>query len=301
MPYKLAKPDKDGVHLPALVVQKLPQLEENWLRVAVYVLSTHSTDPAEIARALHLQSTAKAKEALVFWKGAGLLEDAQTTPTVPELGKTKPRHLTTPEVVAASETDPMIAGLVQECQRLMGGVIPQGDANIYVSLYVTDGIAPDLILLCCAHFAALGKRSARYIERALHSWIAQGITSCELAEQYLAEIARHAQWAQETAPLFDVQEFNKAETRMIAAWHEEYGFDYAMIVEAVSYAGADKKTVRYVNGILRAWHQKGYKTVKDVIHSGNSETQNVQVSNPHAKSVLKSGMRRAPKFKKAEG
>ena len=42
-------------------------------------------------------------------------------------------HLTTPEVASAAQGDPAIAGLVQECQALMGGVITQADTNIPVS------------------------------------------------------------------------------------------------------------------------------------------------------------------------
>ncbi|MFQ8833826.1 MAG: DnaD domain protein, partial [Ruthenibacterium lactatiformans] len=99
-------------------------------------------------------------------------------------------HLTTPEVASAAQGDPAIAGLVQECQALMGGVITQADTNILVSMYLSDGMPVDMILLGVAHFAALGKRSARYIERALLGWQREGIDSGEAAERYLLANAR---------------------------------------------------------------------------------------------------------------
>ena len=47
------------------------------------------------------------------------------------------------------------------------------------------------------------------------------------------------------------------------------------LAEAIAYAG-EKKNPRYVNGILRAWYTKGYKTVRDVIADSAGTMQNVQ-------------------------
>ena len=173
MAYRLVENKGDSVAVPQLVIAKLPELEDDWLRVALFVVATGETDPARIAAALRLKSPERAQTALVYWKGAGLLEscgepqarggiDAAPAPRA---------HLTTPEVASAAQGDPAIAGLVQECQALMGGVITQADTNILVSMYLSDGMPVDMILLGVAHFAALGKRSARYIERALLGWV----------------------------------------------------------------------------------------------------------------------------------
>ncbi|MEG2395351.1 MAG: DnaD domain protein, partial [Ruthenibacterium sp.] len=67
------------------------------------------------------------------------------------------------------------------------------------------------------------------------------------------------------------------------------------ISEAIAYAG-EHKTVKYVNGILRRWHGKGYKTVRDVMQESAGTMQNMQVSNPDAKTVLDGGMKRVPVF-----
>ena len=160
MAYRLVENKGDSVAVPQLVIAKLPELEDDWLRVALFVVATGETDPARIAAALRLKSPERAQTALVYWKGAGLLEscgepqarggiDAAPAPRA---------HLTTPEVASAAQGDPAIAGLVQECQALMGGVITQADTNILVSMYLSDGMPVDMILLGVAHFAALGKR-----------------------------------------------------------------------------------------------------------------------------------------------
>ena len=227
MAYRLVENKGDSVAVPQLVIAKLPELEDDWLRVALFVVATGETDPARIAAALRLKSPERAQTALVYWKGAGLLEscgepqarggiDAAPAPRA---------HLTTPEVASAAQGDPAIAGLVQECQALMGGVITQADTNILVSMYLSDGMPVDMILLGVAHFAALGKRSARYIERALLGWQREGIDSGEAAERYLRLLDQRAAHEKETAKLLGLADakFTKADSRAIADWYESRG------------------------------------------------------------------------------
>ncbi len=304
MAYRLCKNLGDSIRVPQLVVSKLPQLEDDWLRVALMVIATGETDPARLARELRLKSPEKAREALLFWKGAGLLENCDDAVPVGDIaGASAPRsRITSTEVAAAAHNDPAIAALVQECQRLMGGVITQADTNILVSLYVADGLPVDFILLGVAHFVSLGKRSARYIEKALLGWQAEGIDTVEAAERYLKLLALRSEREAEVARLFHLKDakFTKAEQRAIAVWYEDFQYDESMIVEAIAYAG-EKSSVRYVNGILRAWHSKGYRTVRDVMSSSALNTQNVQPTNPNAKSVLGKGARRVPVFKQTGG
>ncbi|WP_367925550.1 DnaD domain protein [uncultured Ruthenibacterium sp.] len=305
MAYRLCKNLGDSIRVPQLVISKLPQLEDDWLRVALMVISTGETDPARLAHSLRLKSPEKAREALLFWKGAGLLEscDDSGSSTGDLANASKVRsHMTTPEVTAAARNDPAIAALVQESQRLMGGVITQSDTNILVSLYVADGLPVDFILLGVAHFVSLGKRSARYIERALLGWQAEGIDTLEAAERHLKLLTLRSEREAEVARLFHLTDskFTKAEQRLIASWYEEFSYDESMISEAIAYAG-EKQSVRYVNGILRTWYSKGYRTVRDVIKDGALTTQNIQPTNPSAKSVLGKGPRRAPVFKQTGG
>ncbi|MFR1357462.1 MAG: hypothetical protein ACLSBB_09355 [Ruthenibacterium lactatiformans] len=76
MAYRLVENKGDSVAVPQLVIAKLPELEDDWLRVALFVVATGETDPARIAAALRLKSPERAQTALVYWKGAGLLRAA---------------------------------------------------------------------------------------------------------------------------------------------------------------------------------------------------------------------------------
>lgn len=303
MAYRLAENKGDSVAVPRLVFAKLPELEEDWLRVALYMIDTGETEPARIAAALRLKGEEPARRALAYWKGAGLVYSEETPEARGDLAAAPRARLTTAEVTAAAQTDAAIAGLVQECQRLMGGVVTQADTNIFVSMYLSDGMPVDMILLGVAHFAAKGKRSARYIERALLGWQRDGIDSGEAAERYLQLLEQRALREQETAELFGLADakFTKAESRAIADWYESFGYDAAMIAEAIAYAG-EKKSVKYVNGILRAWHTRGYQTVRDVMAESARQAENIRAAEPEAKhNILGGGLRRAPRIPNLPG
>ena len=51
MAYRLVENKGDSVAVPQLVIAKLPELEDDWLRVALFVVATGETDPARIGAA----------------------------------------------------------------------------------------------------------------------------------------------------------------------------------------------------------------------------------------------------------
>ncbi len=328
MAYCISKNTNGTVSVPKIILDKLKHTEDDWIKVALYIVQNNDCDTKNIAQALNLKSEQCAKDALLFWKGAGLLEDEDETSStnnstfkqavknkgdITELNvngetkQTQPKikkhtHLTTQEVTTAADGDYAIALLVQESQRLMGAVISQPDLNIYVSMYMLNDMPIDFILLGIAHFASIGKRSARYIERALISWQQQGITTCKQAEDYLHTQEKQEKYTQLALSILNMQQTkpSKAERALIWDWFEVYKFDEKMIAEAAGVA-ADKKSIKYVGGILRKWNEKGYKTIKDVIHQSNITMQNTQVSNPNAKNVLSGSIKPVPTFKPKKG
>ena len=153
-----------------------------------------------------------------------------------------------------------------------------------------------------AHFTALGKRSARYIERALLGWQAEGIDTADAAERHLALLAQREKNEAAVAEVFGLEnaKFTKLEKNMIAAWFEEFGYGREMIAEALAEAGGHR-TVRYVNGILRAWFTKGHRTVRDVMAESAGAMRNFQPAAPSSRPVLSKGLRHVPKFEKNGG
>lgn len=302
MSYILSDKNTDSIPVPLIVFSRLAQLEDNWLRVALYVISHNNTDEAEIARELRLKNIQGVRDALKFWKGAGLICDNEDDNIVsPEPVTASITKLTTREVGLAARGDANIASLVQECQALTGGVITETDTNELVTLYLCDAMPIDMILMGVSHFAALGKRSGKYIARALRSWQADGITSADDVEKYLKLLETRTEREHNVAEIFGIKDakFTRLESTKISEWYEGFGYDESMIAEAVGYVGnAENKTIRYVNGILRKWYTNGYKNVHDVQASSNMTMQNVQSTGKMpTRDILQNALGKVPVYK----
>ena len=93
MAYRLVENKGDSVAVPQLVIAKLPELEDDWLRVALFVVATGETDPARIAAALRLKSPERAQTALTgkapaFWRAAANRRPAVALTPRPRLAHT---------------------------------------------------------------------------------------------------------------------------------------------------------------------------------------------------------------------
>ena len=268
MGYRVAAQNGDTVAVPQVVFAHLPRAEGDTVRVALYLLGGGAAEPRTIARDLGLKSIEAAKRALQYWAGAGLLEKDSAAPAAPEPAPAK--------IDLAALNDPYVAVLCQEAQAALGRALGRSEMLRLVGLYLNDGWQPDVILTCCAEAARQNRPTAAAVCRELQRWREAGVETGEDAERYLKQEALRAQrWAQ-TAALFGAgaDKLTRWERTAITRWYEEWGFDDAMIEEALLHAEAHR-TVRYVDGILRAWRAQGLLTVDAVRGKGQLAGSNI--------------------------
>lgn len=268
MGYRVAAQNGDMVAVPQVVFAHLPQAEGDAVRVALYLLGGGAAEPRTIAHDLGLKSIEAAKRALQYWTGAGLLEKDSAAPAAPEPAPAK--------IDLAALNDPYVAVLCQEAQAALGRALGRSEMLRLVGLYLNDGWQPDVILTCCAEAARQNRPTAAAVCRELQRWREAGVETGEDAERYLKQEALRAQrWAQ-TAALFGAgaDKLTRWERTAITRWYEEWGFDDAMIEEALLRAEAHR-TVRYVDGILRAWRAQGLLTVDAVRGKGQLAGSNI--------------------------
>ena len=268
MGYRLAAQNGDTVAVPQVVFAHLPRADGDAVRVALYLLGGGAAEPRTIAHDLGLKSIEAAKRALQYWAGAGLLEKDSAAPAAPEPAPAK--------IDLAALNDPYVAVLCQEAQAALGRALGRSEMLRLVGLYLNDGWQPDVILTCCAEAARQNRPTAAAVCRELQRWREAGVETGEDAERYLKQEALRAQrWAQ-TAALFGAgaDKLTRWERTAITRWYEEWGFDDAMIEEALLHAEAHR-TVRYVDGILRAWRAQGLLTVAAVRGKGQLAGSNI--------------------------
>ena len=270
MPYKLAPYNGDMLAVPQIVLTHLPQADGDTVRTALYVLQTGDTDPRTIARALGLTSVEAARRALQYWAGAGLLENTKAAPPA------VPAEVNAAKIDLANLNDPYVSVLCEEAQTAFGKALSRSEMQRLVSLYLNEGWQPDVILLCCAEVARQGRRSVAAVARELARWREDGVESGEDAERYLRKVKQREDWCADAAAQFgiDPTALTRLERGAIARWHEEWGIGREMIDEALLRAGS-KNTIRYVDGILRAWRAQGITTVAAARGQGQLAGSNI--------------------------
>lgn len=270
MPYKPAPYNGDTVAVPQIVFTHLAQADGDTVRTALYVLQTGDTDPRTIARALGLSSVEAARRALQYWAGAGLLENSRTSLPAP------PAEQAAGKIDLASLNDPYVSVLCEEAQTAFGKALSRSEMQRLVGLYLHDGWQPDVILLCCAEVARQGRRSVAAVARELARWREDGVESGEDAERYLRKVKQREEWCADAAAQFGIEPtaLTRWERGAIARWHEEWGIGRDMIDEALLRAGS-KNTIRYVDGILRAWRAQGITTVAAARGQGQLSGSNI--------------------------
>ena len=269
MPYKLAEYHGDTLAVPQLVVSHLTQTDGDTIRAALYLLQTGDTDPRTMARALGLSSVEAAKRALQYWAGAGLLLNDRGGAPIPEPEKPQ-------KIDLASLNDPYVAVLCEEAQTAFGKALSRSEMQRLVGLYLNDGWQPDVILLCCAEVTRLGRRTIAAVTHLLARWREDGVETGEDAERWLQRAKQREAWCQDAAAQFGIEPraLTNWERRTIARWHEEMGIGREMIDEALLRANG-KNTVRYVDGILRAWRAQGITTIDAARRQGQLEGSNI--------------------------
>lgn len=278
--YRVTQNSGDTVAVPHLVIARLADYDadEARFRVALHMLAGAGGTAESVAAALNLDIV-KAASALAYWEGAGLLERSAAPAAAAEPKTALRKRLSAREVVQAGAQDPTLGMLVQEMQRVFGGVVSESDSCVFATLYMEDGFAADLILMCASYCASMGKVNSRYIEKVLFSWRREGITDCCTADMYLKQLALREQQEQQVAEIFcmDKPVFTLAERRRIAEWFEDFGYGKEMIEAARLAAGDKKGEVKYIHAILKKWFSSGHKTPKDVQMSGSGQNHNLRV------------------------
>ena len=285
MGYRLAEQNGESVAVPRLVFAHLARADGDTIRAALYLLGGGGTDPRTMARDLGMPSIEAAKRAMQYWAGAGLLISERGAAPAPAA---EPARVD----LASVANDPYVAVLCQEAQSIFGKTLSRSEMQRLVGLYLNDGWQPDVILLCCAEVTRLGRRTIAAVTHLLARWREDGVETGEDAERWLQRAKQREAWCQDAAAQFGIEPraLTNWERRTIARWHEEMGIGREMIDEALLRANG-KNTVRYVDGILRAWRAQGITTIDAARRQGQLEGSNiVMTERPNAQPPAASGL-----------
>ena len=168
--------------------------------------------------------------------------------------------------------------LVPQTEEKLGKRLKTADLQILAGLYDDLGLPADVIYLLVCHCVTRseerygpGRRpTLRQIEKEGYHWAQRGLFDQESASQYLRDwnVRRSAMSRYMQVLGLGDRRPVESEERYIADWMDK-GFPPETVALAYDKTVFYKKELnwRYLNGILRRWHENGWHTEEEVRQS----------------------------------
>lgn len=180
------------------------------------------------------------------------------------------------DVLDAVEREPEFRGLYREVERLLGRTLGDADLISLYGIYDQYAMPAEVILLLVSYMIHVARQSGKVgatprmaqIKAEASRWKRMGLDSAETVETYLRlqQQVDRREW--EILSAVGVTEFRPAvekERNFIASW-VEMGISTDLIAMAYERTVYSKGRMNwpYVNKILLAWHQAGWRTPEEV-------------------------------------
>ncbi|MCD7774969.1 MAG: DnaD domain protein [Clostridiales bacterium] len=191
---------------------------------------------------------------------------AETTKKNERIPVVKPSIKDISDRMAQSEE---IRDMFGEIQRLFGRTMGYDGQSSLLMLHDYYGLPTEVIVMICAYAKNIGKQnSLSYIMKIGESWAENEINTFELASAKIARLENSDKAWNELKQMTGMENPRPTvkQSEFLEVWINDYGFGTDMIYLAYERAVEKKGNISfsYMNGILRAWHEKNYKTTEDV-------------------------------------
>ena len=258
--------------LPSDVADKYLKLAKGeHIKVLIYIMRNVADLPSvdKISAETDV-SVYDVKEALLFWADAGILVPKEA-PQQNKNEKTTVKKVLKPQredVAKRGLEDPKIRYMLNETQLKFGRNLKTNETSTLVWLYDDQGLDVSLILLIVQYAVTHGKPNIRFIESVATDWLDKGIDNLADADDELRKLALAEQaWATvQSAFGIDRRKPSKKEKELAVKWVDEWKISKEMLGAAYEACvdSSSKFSIPYVAKIIENWHEKGYKSVKDL-------------------------------------
>ena len=265
---------QENMTLPASAVESLLKRGEGDAALLYLALQRfgRGVTPEELEKVLPTMSRLRLDAAEGVLQELGLLPRPQQPR--PEPAAERPAY--SAEDIAALLTDNEgFRLLIPQAEQQLGKKLRTADLQILAGLYDQIGMPADVIYLLVCHCVERARRqwgegrrpTLRQIEKEGYHWAQLGIFDQTAAAAYLKKWAQREEKsaAYMRALHLPQRQMVDAERRYITQWMD-MGFPPETVALAYERTVFYKKDLnwRYLNGILRRWHEAGWHTVHQV-------------------------------------
>lgn len=264
---------RDFFFVPQKALEMLSSCDGTEIKILLLLsskLSVGAMEEEDIINSLSEQfSGDEIKNALSFWRGAGVLSVGGKKETVPEeVSEKKPKidteevpFYTAKELGDAAEKNPEFKSLVSFAEDRMKKIMNESELAKLYSFVDYLKMPVSVIMLSIEDCVSRGKPSLRYIAKQLMDFEENGADTYEKAEALLksrAELCDYEHYVRKLFGLGDRKLIAK-ESKAVKTWMEEWKFGREMLDIAYEKTVQAAKTpsISYMNKILESWHENG--------------------------------------------
>ena len=292
---------QQNISLPADALDKLLQSGQGDAALLYLALQRfgRGVTPEELEKALPI-SRLRIDAAEQVLQQLGLLPRSAAA-AVPAPAEERPVY-SADDISALLQDNEGFRLLLPQVEQQLGKKLRTPDLQILAGLYDDLGLPADVIYLLVCHCVERAKRrwgegrrpTLRQIEKEGYYWAQLGISDQTSAAAYLKKWAQREEKsaAYMQALHLPQRQMVEAERRYIADWMDQ-GFPPETVALAYERTVFYKKDLnwRYLNGILRRWHENGWHTPQQV-QRGEEKNPASQPSKPASGGEKDAWMRR---------
>lgn len=239
----------------------------------IYILSHSCELDTDQAKKRLKMSDAEIHEALTVLERNGIIGKTES-PRLPERADTTPDY-TQRDVAERMGSDDNFKRLVAFCENSLGKILSSYDTQILLGIYDWLGLPFEvacLLITSCVDEARkkLGPGrvpTMRTIEKRAKDWVSRGILTIGRAEEHLREREKLGEEKVQIAKVLRItgRALSPTEEKYIAAWVGA-GLSHELIEAAYDKTVVNTGSLKwsYMNKILAAWNELGYKTLSDI-------------------------------------
>ena len=230
------------------------------------------------------------REALSFWRGAGVIENADAESDAADAGESvvepevaeKPKkkklersdelpNYTSEQISTLLESRKDTVMLINECQNIVGKIFNVHEINVLLGLVDYLELDFEYIMVLLTYCVSIGKKTMHYAEKLAFGLYDAGICTAEQLSEELRRRELAAASEGKIRSLFGIgtRAFTSKEKKFIAAWTCEMGYGIDIITKAyeVTADATGNASFPYANTVLERWYAAGLRTLDEIEES----------------------------------
>lgn len=185
-----------------------------------------------------------------------------------------------------------VRSMFTEAQEVFGRTLGYDAQSSLLILHDHYSLPPEVIVMICSYAKTIGKQgSLAYIMKLGASWAECGITDFESASNKIARMENAQNMWDDFRRLTGVEnpKPTQKQSEYLELWINDYSFDTDIIYNAYERTVEVKGKINwgYMNGILRSWHESGFKTLSDIENAEKQFAEGIKAAAPEKKPAAK--------------